>query len=485
MPPNPSLAERFHEATDYTPERLAQSPGLDLSSQPSPFKDWYEASALVLPGGPQGPWDATPGRLDEGRLGRILFHTSGVTRKVQQAGQVLHLRAAPSAGGLYPAELYVATRGVAGVADGLHDYLPREHALASCWEGDFLGELGRYAFDPAAFADAQAALVVTAVWQRSAWRYGPRAYRRVLLDAGHLLENAVLAAPLEGQHVQPFAGFHDDAVDGLLLLDPAREATLLVAPLRPSGARAPARPAPRSEVHRAAPTPEPAGWIRSVHDAGRLTAWAEALPLVSSEGPEPVGPEQTLPGEAGPPGPVLLETIRRRRSTRAFEPAPVPLTALGAVLAHAEPAARVGGPSTLPAPELLTSWVAVNAVEGLVPGLYRYAPARHALALVRPGDPRRALFVCCLHQELARDAAFAVVHTFDLAAAVARYGERGYRYAHLGAGMVGQRLSLAAAQAGLGASGIGGFLDRALGEVLLLPRHQVVAYLTVVGHPAR
>ena len=141
----------------------------------------------------------------------------------QSPGATQHFRASPSAGGLYPAELYVATHGVPGAPDGIHDYLPREHALALCWEGDFRAELARYAFAHPAMSRARAVLILTAVFERSAWRYRDRAYRRILLDSGHVMGNAVLAALPDGLAVAPVADFIDDGVDGLLLLDPARE----------------------------------------------------------------------------------------------------------------------------------------------------------------------------------------------------------------------------------------------------------------------
>src|SRR5688572_9570165 len=208
---------------------MGRHPGLDLSAQPSPFKDWYQARTLLLPGGPRGVAKPSPGRLDLERLGRLLFHTYGVTRVTQSPGATQHFRASPSAGGLYPAELYVATRGVPGAPDGIHDYLPREHALALCWEGDFHAELARYALGHPAMSRAHAVLIVTAVFERSAWRYRDRAYRRILLDSGHLMGNAILAAVPDGLAVAPIADFVDDGVDGLLLLDPAREATVLLA----------------------------------------------------------------------------------------------------------------------------------------------------------------------------------------------------------------------------------------------------------------
>ena len=85
---------------------------------------------------------------------------------------------------------------------------------------------------------------------------------------------------------------------------------------------------------------------------------------------------------------------------------------------------------------------------------------------------------------LGRDCAFAVVHAVDLPAAVARYGERVYRYVHLEAGLIGERLDLAALRLGHGASGIGGFFDEFLNDLLLLSARHAVAYITTIGVPA-
>ena len=77
-----------------------------------------------------------------------------------------------------------------------------------------------------------------------------------------------------------------------------------------------------------------------------------------------------------------------------------------------------------------------------------------------------------------------VFHTADLARAVRRQGERAYRYLHLDAGMLGQRLDLAALAEGLGASGIGGFFDDRVTDLLGIPAEQAVVYITTIGVPA-
>jgi SagB-type dehydrogenase family enzyme len=74
-----------------------------------------------------------------------------------------------------------------------------------------------------------------------------------------------------------------------------------------------------------------------------------------------------------------------------------------------------------------------------------------------------------------------VFHTADLSAAVAAYGDRVYRYLHMDAGHLGQRLNLAATRLGLGVSGIGGFYDDQVNEVLGIPPDEAVIYITTLG----
>jgi SagB-type dehydrogenase family enzyme len=82
------------------------------------------------------------------------------------------LRAAPSAGALYPTEISVATRGVPGLVDGVHDYQVKDHSLVTMWEGDF----GRTSVATLTVTrrsiDASRVLVLfSGVFERSAWRY--------------------------------------------------------------------------------------------------------------------------------------------------------------------------------------------------------------------------------------------------------------------------------------------------------------------------
>jgi hypothetical protein len=89
----------------------------------------------------------------------------------------------------------------------------------------------------------------------------------------------------------------------------------------------------------------------------------------------------------------------------------------------------------------------------------------------------------CLGQDLASECAFALVHTADLAALAEDYGDRGYRYACMDAGQIGERLNLWAVHQELGSSGIGGYYDDQANELLEAPLAHGILYITLVGVP--
>lgn len=484
MSASPSVSKRYHEATKYTPESMRQHPGLDFAAQPPPFKNWVQARRVPLIGAAPDETTLDPGPITAARLGVALHHTYGVTWVRQTQGVTMRYRAAPSAGGLYPAELYVAVRGVDGIPDGLLAYRAPDHSLVVCWEGDFWRDLRQYTFADPAIADARAVLIGTGVYQRSAWRYRDRAYRRVLLDTGHVFGNALVASHAHGWGVRLLPDFVDDGINGLLLLDPAVEGTLLLAALTDHPQLEPTPPR-RS----AAPSPEDAPqegyWIPLVHRAGALGAEPqepdEGTPPVM---PPPIGPPMALPEGSLAHGQDAIDAIRTRRSTRAFEPDAMSQEALGRMLSYAYPQDENAGPSGVLSPQTLSTYLVVSAVEGLEPGVYRYDETLHALLPLRRGHPRRVLHQCCLWQELGRDCAVAVVHAFDLDASVQRFGDRVYRTAHLEAGVIGERLNLAALRLGYGASGIGGFFDEFVAGLLDLGQEYAIAYVTTIGLPA-
>jgi SagB-type dehydrogenase family enzyme len=127
--------------------------------------------------------------------------------------------------------------------------------------------------------------------------------------------------------------------------------------------------------------------------------------------------------------------------------------------------------------------VVVLNVEGLESGVYHFHPDTLKLEPQEIGDFRSDTLYLCLGQELAAECAYAIVYTSDLAVLATTYGDRGYRYACMDAGQIGERINLWTIQQGLGSSGIGGYYDDFGNEVLNLPLSHGILYITLVGVP--
>jgi SagB-type dehydrogenase family enzyme len=131
----------------------------------------------------------------------------------------------PSAGALYPLELYVAAATVRGLVPGLYHFQPFRHSLS------FLAPLEwsllRSALvDPSPLDTSAVLVVVIAVFWRSRIKYGLRGYRFALLEAGHLVQTIQLAATHLGLHALPVGGFFDRRLDQFLGIDGLDEAAV-------------------------------------------------------------------------------------------------------------------------------------------------------------------------------------------------------------------------------------------------------------------
>ena len=439
---------------------------------------------------------AEPGRMDLVRLAHILWHTNGCTRVAKHPGGVHLFRAAPSAGALYPTEIYVALRDVPGIARGIWNYQVADHSLALARNGDELAELASAAFAHPAVAAAQATVILTGDWRRSSWRYRERAYRRALLDTGHVLGNLVATAPTEGFTAVPITSFRDSVVERLLAVEPQAEGVLAVVPLVEEALAATLPPVPQrrsrtTEWHAAVagvakkvPDESPERWIAALHWATRLHGDAGLVRPPAATVTAAAGVDEVVHADAHGTEWDLDEpitaTIAARRSTRAFAPVPIRRDELFRVLAHSYPDAE----RALAAPEILRTYVVALDVRGVPSGTYLYETTPRQLVRIAEGKFSDELFHLGLGQEIFVNAAAAIVHTTDLARAIERYGDRAYRLLGLDAGQLGERLNLAAIREGIGASGVGGYLDDEMNRVLRLPESQAVVYITVLGTPA-
>lgn len=103
-------------------------------------------------------------------------------------------RTAPSAGALYPLELYTVVGDVEGIDKGVYKYSREEHELEKVKEGDIRAELADAAIGQECIRDAAIDIVFTAVYERTTRKYGERGIRYVHIEAGHAAQNVYLQA---------------------------------------------------------------------------------------------------------------------------------------------------------------------------------------------------------------------------------------------------------------------------------------------------
>lgn len=126
----------------------------------------------------------TPLSLQE--ISQILWAAQGITEP--GAG----LRSAPSAGAMYPLEVYLVAGSVIDLTPGLYRYQPDGHALITYHEGDLRADISRGALGQPFIKQAPASIVLTAIFERTTSRYGKRGHRYVHMDVGHAGENIYL-----------------------------------------------------------------------------------------------------------------------------------------------------------------------------------------------------------------------------------------------------------------------------------------------------
>ncbi len=380
-----------------------------------------------------GTADLDPTEPDLPHLSRVLHLSAGVVRTMERPYATWLFRAAGSAGGRFPLELYVAVPDGTALPAGVHWYDPQDHALVQVGPTP---------------AGETPAVVVTGVPWRTGWRYRERGYRHVYWDAGTMLAHMLAVADSARIAARLFSRFPDEAVAALVGADGSHEWPVAVVAL---GEGAPAIEATDAAVPGdvdAAPLAFPL--VTAAQRAGMLESlgppWGRGLPVDVSV--PATGPVETV---------VLARGSQRRMDPTRGVPERLLRTCMdvalrGVALAH---------------------FVVVHDVEGVTPGVYRWP---ELAAPVRAGGLRDELYRVCLEQGLARDAAFVVIAATD----VNELDDREYREAQLAAGLVEGRLHLLAYSLGASASGMT-FLDSEVPALLGEPLDALL--FTCIGVP--
>jgi SagB-type dehydrogenase family enzyme len=480
----------YHQATSY--DRFEMSGhSLDWANQPKVFKEYPGIPSLPLPRDlelPKGRLSAIIGEpaaevlpkpLELETLSLLLLLSNTHTARARYPEGDFFFRSAASAGALYPTEIYAASHEVKGIDNGLYHFAIQNHSLDPLRKGDVLGlaqgEGGYLTF------------FLTAIFFRSAWKYRARAYRYHLLDTGHVAENMILALKASKLPFSVTYDFDDGEVNRLLGLDDQKEVALAI--IHVPGGRGisdhykepiPTLPEPMLQASRvsAKETDYPA--IREIHKAG--------IPVVSSKTETVminelgITPKTWAPIGTSGSWPEIIEypdTVLRRRSRRNFVKKALSKQAMDALLRSL---CRSEG---TPYDQSVAVGFLVGQVEGMEPGFYLLAGKRESWGLVAAGDFMARSTSICLDQQWLVNAGVHFLFLANLEAIEKRWGSRGYRYAMLNAGSLGQRLYVAAEASGMGCCGIGALYDGEAMEMLGLNQSSRLLYLVALGNIKR
>ncbi len=142
--------------------------------------------------------------LSDQEIANILWAAQGITDEGRG------LRAAPSAGATYPLELFIAKN------DGLYRYVPQSHALVQEKNKDLRKDIAKAALGQMFIADAGMVIVISAIAERTALRYGKRAMRYINNEVGHCAQNIHLEAVALGLGSVPVGAFNDGELKEVL-----------------------------------------------------------------------------------------------------------------------------------------------------------------------------------------------------------------------------------------------------------------------------
>jgi len=399
------LTFKYHEATKHSFESIRNSPNyLDWNTQPSALKIYKQFENIIQ----------LDGKSD---LHNFLYRLGGITDKKTYPSNEYYLRTIPSAGALFPVEIYFQAREVEGFKDGIYHFDVANSSVKLLYElnGDGI---------ESAFEDNRAikGLIVlySTIYYRSSWKYKDRGFRYCLLDCGHALgameassylydHACVIRYRFDKMQLNEAFGFGEQEFFlscGILGIPKNERIETFNMQLKD---------------------------INPKYERNEMIekAYQDSLELSSCKSKYTFS-EFSFHKE------IFEETIFKRRSIREFTTSTITKASYEAILEI------VQKPVMSDCDEEVHLYCIVNSVEGVERGLYLDGKC------LKEGDFRQVAGYLCLEQALGRQSAV----TFFLTTS-----SKNYQSAYQKAGIIGHRLYLASEYLKIGCSGIGAYYD--------------------------
>ncbi len=229
-----TIGERFHEDTSHTWKQVLKDVVTPKPAMPPQFKE-YKGSKTALPKPifkgitveealvkRRSIRDYVDKPLSLQEVSQLAFAAQGITGKLYGT----HLRTAPSAGALYPFEIYLIVNNVSAIKRGIYHYSPLDHSIVLIKEGDFRKELMQASLSQEMMKDAGIVIVLSAIFDRMRSKYGERGYRYVYMEAGYISQNIYLQATSLGLGSVVVGAFIDKDINNLIGVDGKKEAVI-------------------------------------------------------------------------------------------------------------------------------------------------------------------------------------------------------------------------------------------------------------------
>ena len=430
-----TIGKKFHDTTKHSPISVMLDPNyVDAIAQLDAFKiypKFYRRFELDK----QNP------------IHEFIRLTSAITFEKKYKYDSYQLRVNPSAGALYPTEIYVQIRGIKGIIDGIYHLEVATNSLTLIYE---LIDDGLESYILPNCLVKGFIFLVSCAYYRSSWKYKNRSLRYCFLDSGHHLGAIAASAYLYQKAIQVIFDFDKVTLNQDLGFENKEfiTAAVISGEIKPKTVRKLRSPLPfvcPTDYFEANHFIE-AGYRNTVLTNSEMDLFLNKK-LVPKIPDFDCNPEKFLP------------TIINRRSARAFKGEAISQTTWEKIW-HC-----LKQPLPTVSQEKIEIYLVINHVEGIKPGLYR------ELQLLKTGDFSEQAKYLCVNQVLARDSAITLFFA-------SHYNN--YQTAMQIAGWLGQRLYLISNYLGIGCSGIGAYHDDETQE--FLGTNQDILYAMAIGN---
>ena len=378
----------------------------------------------------------------------FLYLICGISDKKSYPGTEYYLRINPSAGALYPNEVYFQVRNVDGFEDGIYHLEVGSSSavlLKKYEKNEAIEEILNLSYSVDGFI-----FFISSIYFRSSWKYKNRAFRYCLLDAGHLIGTMEASSYLFDKKFEILYDFSKEKLNEFFSFDEKEFFTSIVI----VGDK---KESKKESFFLELPTLDGASYIEeniTFFEKNELVenAYKESLKIVDKKAQENSAIFNFQKQR-------FQDTIFKRRSIREFSKQTISKLQFESIMGVVNQAIKSD------CDEEVDIFYVVNRVEGLVLGLYKNGE------LLRVGDFSSKAGYLCLEQDLGKSSAV----TFFLTTK-----SKNYQESYQKAGVIGHRLYLASNYLDIGCSGIGAYYDDEVCE--FVQEQTMVLYALAIGN---